>query len=127
MHKELVTRNGKDFAVAAKPVTVTLAVSRAKTRLAKAKTIVLELEGVHAKAQPGFLVSVRIGDAEVGRVALYTFAEPQTFAFDATEAVKRCGGTVKVRFVPLSPLEGEGVRVASPIRISGVALSIERP
>jgi hypothetical protein len=120
MQKELVIRHAKPIVIGAKPVTVTLNVSKAK-----AETFVLEVEGVHAAASPEFLVSVRAGDREIGSIALYTFDQPQTFAFEVPRSAVK-NGKLKLRFVPVSPLEGEKVRVASPVRISGLALSIER-
>jgi hypothetical protein len=131
VQKELVARHAKRFAVSAKPVTVTLDLTRAKQRFKAKDVVVLEVEGVDAAKPPGFIVSVIAGGREIGGIALYTFEEPQTFALDATravaEALKRDGRTLQVRFVPVLGVEGEPARPASPVRISRVSLSIERP
>ena len=131
--KEVVARHATAVAVSSQPVTVTLDVSRCKTKLARAaksseSTIVLEIEEVTADRSPGFLVAVLVGEERVGEVALYAIDQPQTFAFAADDAVAKAlsGGKLLIRFVPESGLQGQPARPEAPVRIAAVSLSVEK-
>lgn len=133
--KETAARHATPLAISAQPVTVTLDVTRSKSRLAAAaksaaSTVVLEIEGAAADKPPGFIVAVFIGEERVGEVSLYAVDQPQSFVFAADAAVAKAlrGRTsIEVRFVPESGLEGQPARPEAPVRIAAVSLAIERP
>lgn len=131
--KEVVARHATSFAVSDRPVTVTLALGRSSKKVkAAAKSaatmVVLHVEGVTAEKAPGFLVAVFVGRERVGEVSLYARDQPQTFSFDADEAIAKMPrrGELTVRFVPESGLDGQPARPEAPVRIGAVSLTIER-
>jgi hypothetical protein len=134
VRSELVTRDATPFVVAAKPVTVTLDVAKARAKLLRAAkspsaTVVLAIEGVFADKPPGFLVAVFVGGERVGELALYALDKPQTVSFGADAALPTAlgdGTTLQVRFQPESGLDGQPAQVEAPVRISGISLAIEK-
>ena len=125
----ILVQHTTPFTVGAKPVTVTLDVAKAKSRLLRARNVVVAVKGVTAEKAPGFIAAVYVGEQRVGEVALYARGEPQDFFFDARAAVAKAlrGGakSLPICFRAESGLEGQPARVAAPIHISSVGLVLQ--
>ena len=124
-----VARHATPFIVGAKPVTIVLDVAKTKSRLLRARKVILQIKGVTAAKAPGFIAAVFVGEERVGEVALYAFDQPQTFSFGADAAVAKAlrrGTSLPIHFRPESGLERQPAHVEAPIRITAVALVIER-